>query len=157
MVSRTERGRMLLVLLTAIFMSLIAVSIVNVAVPSIQYGLGASDSDVQWVLSGYALTFGVVLVAAGRAGDLVGRGGIFIIGVTVYTLASVMAGFAPSAEALNVARFVQGVGAGLLNPQGVGMIQQYFLGPERGRAFGYFGATVGVAVALGPRSEEHTS
>lgn len=144
------RWRILLILLVAVFMSLISVSIVNVALPSIQAGLDASDSDVQWVLSGYALTFGVVLVAAGRAGDLVGRGGIFIIGVTVYTLASVMAGFAPSAEALNVARFVQGVGAGLLNPQGVGMIQQYFLGPERGRAFGYFGATVGVAVAIGP-------
>src|SRR5699024_1758064 len=109
-----------------------------------------SDSDVQWVLSGYALTFGVVLVAAGRAGDLVGRGGIFIIGLTVYTLASVMAVFAPSAEALNVARFAFDVGAGLLNPQGVCMIQQDFLGPERGRAFGYFGATVGVAVAIAP-------
>ena len=105
---------------------------------------------MQWVLSGYALTFGVVLVAAGRAGDLVGRGGMFIIGVIVYTAAAVLAGFAPSAEALNIARFMQGVGAGLFNPQSVGMLQQYFQGPERGRAFGYYGATVGIAVAIGP-------
>src|SRR5690625_6381776 len=92
MVSRTERGRMLMVLLTAIFMSLIAVSIVNVAVPSIQYGLGASDSDIQWVLSGYALSFGVVLVAAGRAGDIFGRGGIFLLGVAIFTLSSIASG-----------------------------------------------------------------
>lgn len=144
------RWRILLILLVAVFMSLISVSIVNVALPSIQAGLDASDSDMQWVLSGYALTFGVVLVAAGRAGDLVGRGGMFIIGVIVYTAAAVLAGFAPSAEALNIARFMQGVGAGLFNPQSVGMLQQYFQGPERGRAFGYYGATVGIAVAIGP-------
>lgn len=144
------RWRILIILLVAVFMSLISVSIVNVALPSIQAGLDASNSSVQWVLSGYALTFGVVLVAAGRAGDLVGRGGMFILGVIVYTSASFLAGFAPTAEALNIARFIQGIGAGLLNPQSVGMIQQYFYGPERGRAFGYFGATVGIAVAIGP-------
>lgn len=98
-------------------MSLISVSIVNVALPSIQSGLGATDSDVQWVLSGYALTFGVVLVAAGRAGDLVGRGGIFLLGIAVYTISAAVAGFAPNAHSLNIARFVQGVGAGLLNPK----------------------------------------
>src|SRR5699024_9553984 len=75
------RWRILLVLLAAIFMSLISVSIVNVALPAIQGGLGASESELQWVLSGYALTFGVVLVAAGRAGDVMGRGGIFLVGV----------------------------------------------------------------------------
>src|SRR5690625_2195463 len=149
-VPQPVRWRILIVLLAAIFMSLIAVSIVNVALPSIQGGLGASESDLQWVLSGYALTFGVVLVAAGRAGDIVGRGGIFVIGVTVFTAASVASSFAPSPEMLNAARFVQGVGSGLLNPQGVGMIQQYFRGAERGRAFGYFGSVVGVAVGIGP-------
>lgn len=144
------RWRVLIIVLVTVFMSLISVSIVNVALPSIQSGLGATDSDVQWVLSGYALTFGVVLVAAGRAGDLVGRGGIFLLGIAVYTISAAVAGFAPNAHSLNIARFVQGVGAGLLNPQGVGMIQQYFRGEERGRAFGYFGATVGIAVAIGP-------
>lgn len=144
------RWRILWVLLIAIFMSLIGVSIVNVALPSIQDGLGASDSDLQWVLAGYALTFGVVLVSAGRAGDIYGRGGIFVIGVVIFTLSSVASGFAPNAESLNTARFIQGVGSGLLNPQGVGMIQQYFRGGDRGRAFGYFGSIVGVAVAIGP-------
>ena len=142
------RWRILAVLLIAIFMSLVGVSIVNVALPSIQNGLGASQSDAQWVLSGYALTFGIVLVAAGRAGDLWGRGGIFILGVAVFTLSSVAAGLAPNAEALNAARFMQGVGSGMLNPQGVGMIQQYFRGAARGRAFGYFGSVVGIAVPL---------
>ncbi|QDO89621.1 MFS transporter [Ornithinimicrobium ciconiae] len=144
------RWRILLVLLAAIFMSLISVSIVNVALPAIQGGVGATDSQLQWVLSGYALTFGVVLVAAGRAGDVMGRGGIFLVGVLTFTLSSIAASFAPTAEWLIVARFAQGVGSGLLNPQGVGMIQQYFRGAERGRAFGYFGSTVGVSVAIGP-------
>ncbi len=126
------------------------VSIVNVALPSIQLALDATQSDLQWILSGYALTFGVILVAAGRAGDIMGRGGIFLLGVAIFTIASIAAGFAPDATWLNVARFAQGIGSGLLNPQGVGMIQQYFRGPERGRAFGYFGTAVGVSVAIGP-------
>lgn len=144
------RWRILMVVLGAIFMSLIAVSIVNVALPSMQEGLGASESDLQWVLSGYALTFGVVLVAAGRAGDVMGRGGIFLIGMTIFTVFSIVSSLAPSSEWLNVARFAQGVGSGLLNPQGIGMIQQYFRGAERARAFGFFGAAVGVSVAIGP-------
>lgn len=144
------RWRILVVLLVAIFMSLVDVSIVNVALPSIQRGLGASDSDAQWVLSGYALTFGVVLVAAGRAGDLMGRGGFFILGVVVFTVASIGAGLAPNAPTLDAFRFIQGAGSGLLNPQGIGMIQQYFRGAERGRAFSFFGLVVGVAVGIGP-------
>ncbi|MDN6298373.1 MAG: MFS transporter [Halomonas sp.] len=144
------RWRVLIVLLGAISMSLISVSIVNVALPAIQEGLDASHSDLQWVLSGYALTFGVVLIAAGRAGDIMGRGGIFIIGMVVFTAASVASGLAPNATSLNIARFIQGVGSGLLSPQGVGMIQQYFRGGERGRAFGYFGSVVGVSVGIGP-------
>lgn len=144
------RWRILAVLLAVIFMSLIGVSVVNVALPSIQRGLGADQSDLQWVLSGYALTFGVVLVAAGRAGDIMGRGGIFLVGVGVFTASSIAAGLAADAMWLNAARFAQGIGSGLLNPQGIGMIQQYFRGEERGRAFGYFGTAVGVSVAIGP-------
>lgn len=144
------RWKILAVLLMAIFMSLMSVSVVNVALASIQDALDATQSDIQWVLSGYALTFGVVLVSAGRAGDLMGRGGIFILGTALFTAASVAAGLAPDAQWLNGARFVQGVGSGLMNPQAVGMIQQYFSGPERGRAFGFFGTTVGVSVAIGP-------
>jgi EmrB/QacA subfamily drug resistance transporter len=149
-VSDAARWRILAVLLTVIFMSLVGVSIVNVALPTIRQDLGASDADLQWVLSGYALTFGIVLVAAGRAGDIMGRGGLFVIGVGVFTAASAAAGLAPDPTWLNVARFVQGVGSGLLNPQGLGMIQHHFRGAERGRAFGYFGTAVGVSVAVGP-------
>ena len=149
-VTDAHRWRILAVLLSVIFMSLIGVSIVNVALPAIQQGLGADQSDLQWVLSGYALTFGVILVAAGRAGDIMGRGGIFLVGVGIFTTSSVAAGLAPDAMWLNTARFVQGIGSGLLNPQAIGMIQQYFRGEARGRAFGYFGTVVGFSVAIGP-------
>ncbi|AXH97878.1 MFS transporter [Ornithinimicrobium avium] len=131
-------------------MSLISVSIVNVALPSIQEGLGATQSDLQWILTGYALTFGVGLVTAGRAGDLYGRGGFFIIGVAIFTAASVWSALAPDPLWLNFSRAVAGVGSGLIGPQTVGMIQQYFRGAERGRAFGIFGSVVGVSVAIGP-------
>lgn len=144
------RWKVLAVLLVTIFMSLVGVSIVNVALPSMQTSLHASESQIQWVLSGYALTFGVVLVAAGRAGDLYGRGALFIAGVAVFTLSSVAAGLAPDAHSLNVARLVQGLGSGLMGPQALGMIQQYFRGAERGKAFGLFGSTVGFSVAAGP-------
>lgn len=144
------RWRILTVLLVTIFMTLISVSIVNVALPSIGRALDATQSDLQWVLSGYALTFGVVLVAAGRAGDIMGRGGLFIIGVALFTVSSVAAGIAPDAEMLNLARFAQGIGSGLLNPQGLGMIQQYFRGAERGRALGYMGTAIGLSIAVGP-------
>ncbi|XXC80998.1 MFS transporter [Arthrobacter sp. A5] len=139
-----------MVLLVTIFMSLVGVSIVNVALPSIQTGLGASQSEILWVLSGYALTFGVVLVASGRAGDIFGRAPLFLTGVGIFTVSSVAAGLAVDPLMLNVARFVQGLGSGLLNPQAVGMIQQYFRGAERGKAFGMFGSMVGIAVAIGP-------
>ena len=150
MVEQADRWRILVVLLAVIFMSLIGVSIVNVALPSIQIGLDADDSDLQWVLSGYALTFGVILVAAGRAGDLIGRGGIFLVGVGIFTVSSIAAGIAPDATWLNAARFVQGIGSGLISPQAIGMIQHYFRGDERGRAFGYLGTVVGFSVAIGP-------
>lgn len=144
------RWKILTVLLTSLFMSLVGVSIVNVALPSMQNALHATQSDIQWVLSGYALMFGVVLVSAGRAGDIIGRGGLFLIGTGIFTASSVAAGLAPDATWLNVARFMQGLGSGLLSPQGIGMIQQYFRGAERGRAFGYLGTVVGFSVAIGP-------
>lgn len=145
-----RRWRILAVLTAALFMSLISVSIVNVAIPSIQQGLSATESELQWVLSGYALTFGIGLVAAGRAGDVYGRGPLFIAGTLVFTGASIASGLAQDPLTLNIARALQGVGSGLLNPQGVGAIQQYFRGAERARAFGIFGAAVGVSVAIGP-------
>ncbi len=96
------------------------------------------------------MAFGVGLVAAGRAGDIYGRGALFITGVAIFTASSIACGLAQDANLLNIARAFQGIGSGLLNPQAVGMIQQHFRGAERGRAFGFFGAAVGVSVAIGP-------
>lgn len=146
----SDRWKILGVMLVSVFMSLISVSIVNVALPSIQQGLSASSTDVQWVLTGYALIFGVVLVAAGRAGDIFGRGGLFLVGLTLFLTGSAVAGISTSPGMLNSARLLQGMGAGFLNPQILGMIQTYFTAQERGRAFGFFGTTVGIAVAIGP-------
>ncbi|WP_231497214.1 MFS transporter [Arthrobacter sp. MA-N2] len=144
------RWHILAVLLTAQFMSLVGISIVNVVLPSIQQGVGASQADLQWVLSGYSLAFGVVLIAAGRAGDVLGRGAFFIIGVAIFTLASVVAGLATDPLSLNIARFVQGAGSGLINPQVMGMMQQNFRGRELGKAYGFFGTVAGISVAVGP-------
>ena len=148
--SGAARNKLLGVLLAVMFMSLVSVSIVNVVLPSIQSSLDASEADMQWVLAGYALTFGVVLVAAGRAGDLLGRGMMFIAGVVIFTGASVLAGLASDPMQLNIARFVMGIGSGLLNPQVMGLIQQHFRGAARGRAYGFLGTIVGFSVAIGP-------
>ncbi|MFJ6418867.1 MFS transporter [Paeniglutamicibacter sp. NPDC091659] len=144
------RWRVLAVLLATLFMMMVSVNIVNVLLPSVQHGLGATQADLQWVLAGYALSFGVLLVAAGRAGDVYGRGAIFLTGVLLFTLSSVAAGMAVDPLSLNVARAFQGIGAGLINPQIMGMIQHYFRGQERGRAYGSVGMVPGLSVALGP-------
>ncbi|TDB74975.1 MFS transporter [Micromonospora sp. KC723] len=131
-------------------MTLLDVSIVNVAVPSLQQALHASPSDLQWVLSGYALTFGLVLVPAGRFGDAHGRRTAFVAGVALFTLTSALAGLAPSPGWLVAARLLQGTAAGMVTPQVTGLIQQLFRDAERGRAFGLLGATIGVSTAIGP-------
>lgn len=144
------RWRALAVCLVGGFMTLLDVSIVNVALPSIRTGLDATASDLQWVLSGYALTFGLVLVPAGRLGDARGRRGLFMAGLALFTLTSAGAGLSPGPSWLVVARLVQGIAGGVLNPQIAGIIQQLFRGRERGRAFGMLGATIGVSTAVGP-------
>ncbi len=138
------------VCLVAGFMALLDVSIVNVALQSIHLGLGASDSDLQWVVSGYALAFGLTLVPAGRLGDARGRRTVFVVGVSLFTLSSLAAGLAPTPLLLVVARLLQGVGGGLLSPQMSAIIQELFRGAERGKAFGMLGGTIGVSTALGP-------
>ncbi|RZS86793.1 EmrB/QacA subfamily drug resistance transporter [Motilibacter rhizosphaerae] len=145
-----RRWRALAVCLVAAFMTLLDVSIVNVALPSIQKGLSASASDLQWVLSGYAVAFGLLLVPAGRLGDSYGRRLVFIIGVAGFTLASVLCGLAPSSSTLAGARLLQGAAAGLVIPQNAGVIQQLFRGKERGQAFGMLGAVIGLSTAVGP-------
>ena len=155
---RTERSRRphdtrwgaLAVTLVVGFMSLLDVTIVNVAVPSMQQALDASSAAIQWIVSGYALTFGLTLVAGGRLGDVVGRRRMFVIGLVAFIVTSAMAGLAPNEHLLVVARLLQGAAAGFLTPQNTGLIQQMFSGAERGRAFGLFGTTVGVSSATGP-------
>lgn len=145
-----RRWKALWVTLTAGFMTLLDVSIVSVALPSMQQDLGASPAEIQWVVSGYALTFGLALVPCGRLGDALGRRTMFLAALTVFVLCSAAAGAAPSVFWLIVARLAQGLGAGALAPQNSGLIQQLFRGAERGRAFGFFGATVGISTAVGP-------
>ncbi|MFI6932032.1 MFS transporter [Streptomyces sp. NPDC050287] len=145
-----RRWKALWVTLVAGFMSLLDVTIVAVALPSMQRDLHASAPAIQWVVSGYALAFALVLVTAGRVGDAIGRRRIFLLALTAFVLCSAVAGAAPSIELLIVARLAQGVAAGCLAPQNSALIQQMFRGAERGRAFGLFGATVGISSAVGP-------
>ncbi|MFF5219308.1 MFS transporter [Micromonospora sp. NPDC000442] len=136
--------------LVAAFMTLLDISIVNVALPSLERALRADPSDLQWVLSGYALSFGLVLVPAGRFGDVRGRRNAFVFGIALFTLTSALAGLAQSPGWLIAARLLQGAAAGVVNPQVIGLIQQLFAGPERGRPFGWLGATIGISTAIGP-------
>ncbi|WP_203713359.1 MFS transporter [Asanoa siamensis] len=138
------------VALIAAFMTLLDISIVNVALPSIQDDLGLSSGGLQWVLSGYALAFGLVLVPAGRFGDAHGRRRLFVLGLGGFTLASTAAGLAENELWLICARLVQGASAGVVNPQVSGLVQQLFTPKERGRPFGALGATIGVSTAIGP-------
>jgi EmrB/QacA subfamily drug resistance transporter len=144
------RWKALTVSLIAAFMTLLDVSIVNVALPSIDRDLGASAASVQWVVSGYALAFGLVLVPAGRLGDTLGRRRMFLVALSAFVATSALSGAAPTTGLLIAARLLQGVAGGMLLPQNSGLIQELFTGAERGRAFGFLGGTVGLATAAGP-------
>ncbi len=145
-----NRWRVLPVCLAVGFITTLDVSIVNVALPSIESSLDAGPTQLQLVVAGYTLAFGLALVPAGRLGDAGARRPLFIAGLLGFALMSLASGLAPTDTWLGVARLLQGVSAGVLNPQVVGLIQQQFRGYERGRAFGMFGATIGVSTALGP-------
>ncbi len=146
-----RRWKALAVSLAAGFMGLLDVSIVNTALPSIQKDLGASSGGIQWVVSGYALAFGLVLVSGGRLGDALGRRRrMFLYALAAFVLTSAFAGAAPNETMLIIARLLQGFASGMMTPQNSGMIQDLFRGAERGRAFGMFGATVGISTAVGP-------
>ncbi|WP_066366114.1 MFS transporter [Herbidospora mongoliensis] len=145
-----RRWRALAVCLVPAFMTLLDVSIVNVALPDIQAGIGASDSGLQWVVSGYALTFGLALIPGGRLGDARSRRAVFMWGIVLFTIASAACGAAQSEWWLITARLVQGMAGALMMPQVSGYIQEMFQGSERGRAFGYLGAVIGLSTAVGP-------
>ncbi|KES08407.1 major facilitator transporter [Streptomyces toyocaensis] len=145
-----HRWRALWVTLVAGFMSLLDVTIVAVALPTVQEDLDASPAQVQWVVSGYTLTFALALVTAGRLGDALDRRRIFLFALCGFVVFSAACGAAPDITLLVVARLAQGLAAGFMAPQNSALIQQLFRGAERGRAFGYFGATVGISSASGP-------
>jgi EmrB/QacA subfamily drug resistance transporter len=144
------RWRALAVSQLAGFMALLDVSIVNVALPSIEHGLSVSAGTAQWVVSGYALAFGLALVPAGRIGDALGRRRMFLIALVAFMVTSALTGAAPTIGLLIAARLLQGVAGGMLLPQNTGLIQELFEGAERGKAFGILGSTIGLATATGP-------
>jgi len=145
-----RRWRALAVCVTALFMTLLDVSIVNVALPSIGHAMGARPAELQWVVSGYALAFGMVPIIGGRLGDDRGRKQMLLLGIGAFVICSAAVGLAPVPAGLIAARVAQGIAGGLVNPQVSGLVQQLFPRHERGRAFGVIGTVVGVATAAGP-------
>jgi EmrB/QacA subfamily drug resistance transporter len=138
------------IVLVGAFMALLDTTIVNVALPTIRTGLHASPAGLEWVVSAYALAYGLVLVPAGRAGDRFGHKPLFLIGLTIFTLASVACGLSQNQAEIVTARTIQGLGAGVFYPAIAATIQLSFTGAQRSKAFGVLGATIGVSTALGP-------
>ncbi|HEX6678701.1 MAG TPA: MFS transporter [Actinomycetes bacterium] len=140
----------LAVVLIAAFMQLVDISIVNVAIPSIQRDLDATYSQIQWVLAGYQLAFAVTLITGGRLGDIFGRKRLFMLGMAGFTLASALCGLAQNPGMLIGSRVFQGLMGAIMFPQTLSVIQVTFPPRERGTAFGMFGATIGLATITGP-------
>jgi EmrB/QacA subfamily drug resistance transporter len=133
-----------------LFMIMLDNTIVNVALPSIERSLHMSISSLEWIVTAYALTFAALLITGGKLGDLYGRRKMFIAGLTVFTLASLACGLAPSAGFLIGARAVQGVGAALMNPATLSIITATFPPKERGQAIGIWAGVSALALAIGP-------
>ncbi|MET8831539.1 MFS transporter [Streptomyces sp. NPDC004610] len=140
----------LAIVMTAAFMDLVDVTIVNIAVPAIQRDEGASFSQIQWITAGYALAFAAGLITGGRLGDIYGRKRIFLIGVAGFTLASALCGLAANPEMLVASRILQGGTAALMVPQVLAIVHATFPAHERGKVFGLFGAIVGLGAVSGP-------
>ncbi|MFB9348668.1 MFS transporter [Streptomyces heliomycini] len=140
----------LAIVMTAAFMDLVDVTIVNIAIPSIQRDEGATFSQIQWITAGYALAFAAGLVTGGRLGDIHGRKRIFLLGIGGFTLASALCGFAVNPEMLVASRILQGAMAALMVPQVLSIVHATFPPHERGKVFGLFGAIVGLGAVSGP-------
>ncbi|ANH37829.1 Multidrug resistance protein stp [Nocardioides dokdonensis FR1436] len=135
---------------TGVFMLLLDITIVNVALPDIQAQLDASLADLQWVIDAYALSLAALLLTAGSLADLFGRRKVFAIGIVLFTLGSLACGLAQDVLFLTLARAFQGIGGAAMFATALALLATAFTGRERGIAFGAFGATTGVAVAIGP-------
>ena len=151
LVLRSRLGALTLLLLCAVqFLDIVDASIVNVALPSIQHSLHFSQQNLQWVASGYILTYGGFLLLGGRLADLLGRRRMLITGLTVFALASLAAGLANTSGLLVAARLVQGIGAALMAPAALSELTTSFQeGKDRNTALGAWGAISGVAAAAG--------
>ena len=135
----------------ATFMLLLDITVVNTALPSISKDLGASFNDLQWVIDAYTLVLAAVVLTAGSLADRLGRRAVFAAGLGIFALASLAAGLAPDATFLNISRAVQGIGAAAMFAVSLALVAQEFpAGRERGTAMGIYGATIGIAVAIGP-------
>jgi EmrB/QacA subfamily drug resistance transporter len=145
-----RRWLTLIVLLLAAFMNLLDVSIVNIAIPSIQRSLHATYADVQWALAGYTLAYALVLITGGRLGDTFGRKRLFVIGVTGFTIMSALCGTAVSPGMLIACRAVQGAMGAIMVPQVLAVIQVIFPPAERIKALAGFGVTAGLGTVSGP-------
>ena len=133
-----------------LFMIMLDNTVVNVALPSIGRDFDTGLSELEWVVNGYALTFGVLMLTGGKLADLFGRRRIFIVGLAIFTIASLACGLATSAEFLIGARIVQGVGAALMNPATLSIIIATFPPRQRGMAIGIWAGVSAIALAVGP-------
>jgi len=140
----------LVVLLAGMCIALLDTTIVNVALPTIRTSLEASEATLSWIISGYALAFGLALIPAGRVGDRFGHKWVFFSGIALFTLASAACGIAQSDTQLVIFRVVQGLAGGMFVPAVTAFIQLLFPGRVRGKAFAVMGAVIGVSTALGP-------
>src|SRR5215208_2911912 len=133
-----------------LFMIMLDNTVVNVALPSIQRDLGADISSLEWIVTGYALTFAALMLIGGKLADAYGRRLIFVAGIVVFTGASLWCGLADSGEMLIAARVVQGGGAALMNPATLSIIAATFPPKERGMAIGIWAGVSALALAIGP-------
>jgi len=138
------------VLLAGIFMALLDTTIVNVALPTIQLSLSASESTLSWIISGYALAFGLALIPAGRLGDRYGHKWVFFTGLSLFTAASLACGLSQGSTSLIVSRVLQGLAGGIFFPAVTALVQLMFEPRMRGKAFAVMGAVIGFSTALGP-------
>ncbi len=145
-----RRWWILAIMLTAEIMDLLDSTIVNVAGPSLEKDLGASPSQLQWIIGGYALALGAGLVLGGRLGDRFGRRQMFLFGLVSFTVASLLCAIAPTNAWLIAFRLLEGFTAAMLLPQGFGLIRQAFPPEEFGKAFAVFGPVFGLGGILGP-------
>lgn len=138
------------IMLVGVFMALLDITIVNVALPDIERGISASSSTLVWIVSAYALAFGLMLIPSGRVGDTYGHKLVFVTGITVFTLGSLASALSQNSLEIIMARSAQGIGAGIFVPSIRATIRLLFEGGERSRAFSTLGVTIGASTALGP-------